>query len=52
MSVALRSMQGEKAIRFPQKYLNLCSEDEHMSYGFGMRGVTNDNNFFLRELSL
>jgi len=28
------SMQGQKALEFHQKYLNLCSEDEQRSYGF------------------
>ncbi len=32
---ALRSMEGQKALRFHQKDLNLCSEDERRSYGFG-----------------
>ncbi len=36
VSIALLSMQGQKALRFHQKYLNLCSEDEQRSYGFGM----------------
>ncbi len=46
-SVALLSMQGQKALGFHQKYLNLCSEDEQMSYGFGTtRGwVINDRIF-------
>ncbi len=35
VSVALLSIQGQKALRFPQKYLHLCSEDEWRSYGFG-----------------
>ncbi len=35
VSVALLSMEGQKALRFHQKYLNLCSEDEQRSYGFG-----------------
>ncbi len=35
ISIALLSMQGQKALEFHQKYLNLCSEDEHRSYGFG-----------------
>ncbi len=35
MSVVLLSMQGQKALRFNQKYLNLCSEDEQRSYRFG-----------------
>ncbi len=34
-SVALLSMEGRRALRFHQKYLNLCSEDERRSYGFG-----------------
>ncbi len=34
VSVALRSMQGLKALIVHQKYLNLCSEDKR-SYGFG-----------------
>ncbi len=32
---ALLSMEGQKALRFHQKYLNLCSEDEQRSSGFG-----------------
>ncbi len=28
-----------KALRFHQKYLNLCSEDERRSYGFGWNGM-------------
>ncbi len=28
VSVALLSMQGQKALGFHQKYLNLCSENE------------------------
>ncbi len=35
ISVALLSMQGQKALRYNQKYLNLCSEDEWRSYRFG-----------------
>ncbi len=35
ISVALLSMQGQRALRFHQKYLNLCSEDEQRSYGLG-----------------
>uniref|UniRef100_A0A673IKJ9 Peptidoglycan recognition protein family domain-containing protein n=1 Tax=Sinocyclocheilus rhinocerous TaxID=307959 RepID=A0A673IKJ9_9TELE len=27
-------MQGQKALRFHQKYFNLCSEDEQRSYSF------------------
>ncbi len=34
VSVALLSMQGQKALRFHQKHLHLCSEDEWTSYGF------------------
>ncbi len=36
MWVLLLSMEGQKAFGFHEKYLNLCSEDEWMSYGFGM----------------
>ncbi len=35
VSVALLSMQGQKAHGFHKKILNLCSEDEQKSYGFG-----------------
>ncbi len=34
ISVALLSMQGQRALGFHQKNLNLCSEDERRSYGF------------------
>ncbi len=34
VTVALLSMKGQIALRFHQKYLNLCSEDERRSYGF------------------
>ncbi len=33
--ISLLSMKGQRALRFHQKYLNLCSEDERRSYGFG-----------------
>ncbi len=36
VEVSLVSMQGQKALGFHQKYLNLCCEDEQRSYGFGM----------------
>ncbi len=35
LSAALLSMQGQKALGFHKKYLNLCYEDEQRSYGFG-----------------
>ncbi len=35
VSVVLLSMQCQKALRFYQKYFNLCSEDEWRSYEFG-----------------
>ncbi len=35
VSVALLSMQGQKALGFHQKYFCLCSDDERRSYGFG-----------------
>ncbi len=34
--VVLLSMEGQKTLGFRQKYLNLFSEDERMSYRFGM----------------
>ncbi len=39
--------EGQRALRFHQKYLNLCSEDERMSYGFETTWgwVINDINF-------
>jgi len=33
--VLLLSMQGQKTLEFHKKYLNLCSEDEQRSHGFG-----------------
>ncbi len=35
VSVALLSMEGQKALGFHPKYLNLCSEYEQRTYGFG-----------------
>ncbi len=35
MSVVLLFMEGLRALRFHQKYIYLCSEDERRSYGFG-----------------
>ncbi len=48
-TVMLLSMEGQRALRFHKKYLNLSSEDERRSYGFGMtRGrVINDRIFIL-----
>jgi len=34
-AMTLLSMEGQKALRFHQKYLHLCSEDERRSYMFG-----------------
>ncbi len=47
ISVVLLSMQGQTALRFHQKYLNLCFEDEWRSYRFETtRGwVINDRIF-------
>ncbi len=41
------SMEGWKALRFHQKYLNLCSEDERRSCEFGTTWVwvINDSLF-------
>ncbi len=40
-------MEGQRALRFHQKYLHLCSEDERRSYGFGTTcgWVINDRIF-------
>ncbi len=35
ISVVLLSMEGLEALRFKQKHLNLCSDDERRSDGFG-----------------
>ncbi len=35
--VALLSVQGQKALGFHQKYLNLCPKDEQSSYWFGIK---------------
>ncbi len=42
-------MEGQRALRIHQKYLNLCSKDERRSYGFGTTWgwVINDKNFIL-----
>ncbi len=47
VSVTLLSMQGQKALGFHQIYLNSCSDDERMSYGFGTTWgwVINDRIF-------
>ncbi len=54
VSVALLSMQGQKALGFHQKYLNLCSKDERRSYGFRMTWgwVINDRIFFFGWIRL
>ncbi len=33
ISVKLLSIEGLKALRFKQKHLNLCSDDERRTYG-------------------
>ncbi len=33
--LSVLSIEGQKALGFHQKYLNLCSEDERTSYRFG-----------------
>ncbi len=45
--VALLFMEGQKALRFHKKYLNLCFEDEQRSHRFGMTQgwVINDRIF-------
>ncbi len=48
VSVAVLSIQGQKALGFHQKYLNLCSEDEWRSYGFGTTwGWVINDRFFI-----
>ncbi len=49
ISVALLSMEGLIAIRFHQKHLYLCSEDEWRSYGSGIKWgwVINDTILIL-----
>ncbi len=32
---SLLSMEGQRALGFHQKYINLCSEDEQRSHGLG-----------------
>ncbi len=39
MLITLLSMAGQKALKFHQKYLNLCSEDEQRSYRFGTTAI-------------
>ncbi len=47
IAFVLLSMEGLRALRFDQKYLNFCSKDERISYGFGMTWgwVINDRIF-------
>ncbi len=33
--IVLLSMEGQRALGSHQNYLNVCSEDERRSYGFG-----------------
>ncbi len=49
IAVVLLSMEGQKALTFHHKYLNLCSEDERRSYRFGTTWgwVINDRIFIL-----
>ncbi len=51
----LAILEGLRAVRFHQKYLNLCSEDERRSYRFGTTWGWVINGrifFFLGELTL
>ncbi len=47
MVISLLSMEDQRTLRFHQKYLHLCSEDERRSYGFGTTWawVINDRIF-------
>ncbi len=50
--MSLLSMKGQRALRFHQKYLNLCSEDEQRTCRFGMTQgwAINDNfHFWVNE---
>ncbi len=47
MVVALLSMQGQKALGFHPKYINLCYKDERISYGFGTTRGWVINNIIL-----
>ncbi len=40
-------MQGQKALEFHQKYLNLCSEEEQNPYGFERTWVWVINDIFI-----
>ncbi len=51
--VFLLSMEGHRELRFNQKYLHLCFEDERRSYGFGTTwGWAMTEFSFLGELTL
>ncbi len=52
--VVFLSMEGQKTLRFHQKYLNLCSKDERSSYGFEMTWgkVINDVIFIFNQWNL
>ncbi len=53
MSVALLSMQGQKAPRFHYKYLNLCSEDERMKIKvLWVRNNMRVSNLFIVESTI
>ncbi len=50
-SVVLLSMEGLRVLRFKQKHLNLCSDNERRSYGFGTTSgwVIYDNIFIFGQ---
>ncbi len=50
-SVVLLSMEGLRVLRFKLKYINLCSDNEQRSYGFGTTSgwVINDNIFIFGQ---
>ncbi len=53
MSVALLSMQGQKALRFHYNYLNLCSEDERMKIKvLWVRNNMRGSNLFIVESTI
>ncbi len=49
--VPLHSMEGQKALRFHQKYLNLCSDEQRSDHEMEWHELMTEFKFFV-ELSL
>ncbi len=45
--IFLLSIEGQRALRFNQNHLNLCSEDVRRSYGFRTWGWVNNDRIFI-----